>query len=132
MGCSYCFFLSVYGHYRDLHGLTHAFPTRRLPISSGPASVKAAARASRSSISAGVSRPRAVSRRRRVSGVAVISTTSRPGYFARAASITARETLITRSEEQTSELQSLMRSSYAVFCLKQKTDTQIVLYRQTT
>src|SRR3546814_4130857 len=31
-----------------------------------------------------------------------------------------------RSEEHTSELQSLMRSSYAVFCLKKKsTDTQI-------
>src|SRR3546814_8947132 len=27
-----------------------------------------------------------------------------------------------RSEEHTSELQSLMRISYAVFCLKQKTD----------
>src|SRR3546814_1548783 len=27
---------------------------------------------------------------------------------------------ITRSEEHTSELQSLMRSSYAVFCLKKK------------
>src|SRR3546814_3317016 len=29
----------------------------------------------------------------------------------------------TRSEEHTSELQSLMRISYAVFCLKKKTDT---------
>src|SRR3546814_8084659 len=29
-----------------------------------------------------------------------------------------------RSEEHTSELQSLMRSSYAVFCLKKKTKTQ--------
>src|SRR3546814_10315774 len=29
-----------------------------------------------------------------------------------------------RSEEHTSELQSLMRSSYAVFCLKQKKNTQ--------
>src|SRR3546814_7125139 len=29
---------------------------------------------------------------------------------------------IARSEEHTSELQSLMRSSYAVFCLKKKTD----------
>src|SRR3546814_1775131 len=29
--------------------------------------------------------------------------------------------LITRSEEHTSELQSLMRISYAVFCLKKKT-----------
>src|SRR3546814_4454925 len=30
---------------------------------------------------------------------------------------------ITRSEEHTSELQSLMRISYAVFCLKKKTNT---------
>src|SRR3546814_1729785 len=30
-----------------------------------------------------------------------------------------------RSEEHTSELQSLMRSSYAVFCLKKKTNTPI-------
>src|SRR3546814_1211745 len=30
------------------------------------------------------------------------------------------ETLIARSEEHTSELQSLMRISYAVFCLKKK------------
>src|SRR3546814_9165801 len=30
-----------------------------------------------------------------------------------------------RSEEHTSELQSLMRSSYAVFCLKKKQTTQI-------
>src|SRR3546814_8139415 len=29
-----------------------------------------------------------------------------------------------RSEEHTSELQSLMRSSYAVFCLKKKTKTK--------
>src|SRR3546814_10418247 len=31
---------------------------------------------------------------------------------------------ITRSEEHTSELQSLMRSSYAVFCLKKTTKKQ--------
>src|SRR3546814_5416479 len=31
----------------------------------------------------------------------------------------------TRSEEHTSEIQSLMRNSYAVFCLKQKTNTHI-------
>src|SRR3546814_3580505 len=31
------------------------------------------------------------------------------------------EGLVLRSEEHTSELQSLMRTSYAVFCLKQKT-----------
>src|SRR3546814_3494521 len=32
-----------------------------------------------------------------------------------------------RSEEHTSELQSLMRISYAVFCLKKKTDTKCTL-----
>src|SRR3546814_8115311 len=32
--------------------------------------------------------------------------------------------LTVRSEEHTSELQSLMRISYAVFCLKKKTDTK--------
>src|SRR3546814_4627401 len=31
---------------------------------------------------------------------------------------------VARSEEHTSELQSLMRISYAVFCLKQKTTTK--------
>src|SRR3546814_3906434 len=36
---------------------------------------------------------------------------------------TAAEPLWQRSEEHTSELQSLMRSSYAVFCLKNKKET---------
>src|SRR3546814_10405578 len=34
----------------------------------------------------------------------------------------------TRSEEHTSELQSLMRISYAVFCLKKKTKTPTTTY----
>src|SRR3546814_2220272 len=41
---------------------------------------------------------------------------SRPGAILRE--------LALRSEEHTSELQSLMRISYAVFCLKKKTSTQ--------
>src|SRR3546814_4611370 len=43
--------------------------------------------------------------------------------------------LIDRSEEHTSELQSLMRISYAVFCLKKKTfnDTDLTIaYQHTT
>src|SRR3546814_5290712 len=42
--------------------------------------------------------------------------------------------LVSRSEEHTSELQSLMRISYAVFCLKKKktiTDTQNTETKQT-
>src|SRR3546814_8315042 len=37
-----------------------------------------------------------------------------------------------RSEEHTSELQSLMRISYAVFCLKQKTNEQYSTLTPTT
>src|SRR3546814_5144578 len=35
--------------------------------------------------------------------------------------------IASRSEEHTSELQSLMRNSYAVFCLKTNTNTNLVL-----
>src|SRR3546814_3327896 len=43
------------------------------------------------------------------------------GRMARAANLTGMAIfLATRSEEHTSELQSLMRISYAVFCLKKK------------
>src|SRR3546814_1258001 len=34
-----------------------------------------------------------------------------------------------RSEEHTSELQSLMRISYAVFCLKKKKKTRVIVHR---
>src|SRR3546814_7585204 len=37
-----------------------------------------------------------------------------------------------RSEEHTSELQSLMRISYAVFCLKQKTASHMPSYHNKT
>src|SRR3546814_3644570 len=37
---------------------------------------------------------------------------------------------ILRSEEHTSELQSLMRISYAVFCLKKKKTTHLCIYIQ--
>src|SRR3546814_8313057 len=37
-----------------------------------------------------------------------------------------------RSEEHTSELQSLMRISYAVFCLKKKTTNKLTLSHQQT
>src|SRR3546814_5508352 len=44
----------------------------------------------------------------------------RPAARDPAASRAAQEQARTRSEEHTSELQSLMRISYAVFCLKKK------------
>src|SRR3546814_2184558 len=39
------------------------------------------------------------------------------------ATVTIRMEIAIRSEEHTSELQSLMRISYAVFCLKKKNET---------
>src|SRR3546814_9207816 len=46
----------------------------------------------------------------------VVEEVARMGFLALASNLT-------RSEEHTSELQSLMRISYAVFCLKQKNKT---------
>src|SRR3546814_4607407 len=42
---------------------------------------------------------------------------------AKISEVLRRNTIRVRSEEHTSELQSLMRISYAVFCLKNKKDT---------
>src|SRR3546814_6488222 len=50
-------------------------------------------------------------------GTMVFTRTPCPTYSSAA-------TLVIRSEEHTSELQSLMRISYAVFCLKKKTQRQ--------
>src|SRR3546814_1172235 len=64
-------------------------------------------------------------------GVAVmIALSSLPGYEEMRASpngqmvrVLSRDGSVIRSEEHTSELQSLMRISYAVFCLKKKIKT---------
>src|SRR3546814_3926490 len=52
-------------------------------------------------------------------------------YRATAAGDEATGPLMKRSEEHTSELQSLMRSSYAGFCLKKKTGTTSKYTRNT-
>src|SRR3546814_961545 len=44
-----------------------------------------------------------------------------PSYFSSSQKAFTQEARLQRSEEHTSELQSLMRISYAVFCLKKKT-----------
>src|SRR3546814_6274302 len=55
----------------------------------------------------------------RAAALAVLDTATAPDKLAQAiAGWTAAE--LERSEEHTSELQSLMRISYAVFCLKKK------------
>src|SRR3546814_7577164 len=52
------------------------------------------------------------------------STISRGWRLVSVRAASARSGLAARSEEHTSELQSLMRISYAVFCLKKKTHQQ--------
>src|SRR3546814_6167065 len=52
-------------------------------------------------------------------------------YGATSQTIAISRSLIGRSEEHTSELQSLMRTSYAVFCLKKKTNKDEVTTQKT-
>src|SRR3546814_1164237 len=99
-----CLF-ECYGAHRDLHVLTHSFPTLRSSD--------------------------------------LISSSFRPGYIESAGAHThsfttaskgggeAHPIVKLRSEEHTSELQSLMRISYAVFCLKKKT-TRVRIYHTLT
>src|SRR3546814_16879282 len=97
-------FFKCHGDHRDLHVLTHSFPTRRsadltsavLPAIRGQTeAAKLAARKTWKQSSAPLK-----------SGASVP---------------TAAPSFSSRSEEHTSELQSLMRISYAVFCLKKNT-----------
>src|SRR3546814_2407167 len=108
------FFFYLHGGHLDLHVLTHSFPTRRssdlrrwrcwsTPVRPAPRRCWPAhctTTAARESLAAARS---ARGRCRRC----------------------CRWTMATRSrsEEHTSELQSLMRISYAVFCLKKKNTT---------
>src|SRR3546814_6084735 len=109
--CSFfscCLFCSVSSDHRDLHVLTHSFPTRRssdltsaIPCCSGSRRTPAR-RASATGTASGTSGTAAAWARR---------TRGREAW---------------RSEEHTSELQSLMRNSYAVFCLKKKNENILV------
>src|SRR3546814_10645316 len=96
------------GAHRDLHVLTHSFPTRRSSDLHDRGRRSRARRGARGGGAAwymGASRlARAPARRR----------------AARQSRLRDRRS---RSEEHTSELQSLMRISYAVFCLKKKNTT---------
>src|SRR3546814_9413466 len=53
--------------------------------------------------------------------VAAVRAAVSPAFFCQSFNNAVSSSFFLRSEEHTSELQSLMRISYAVFCLKQKT-----------
>src|SRR3546814_6683253 len=116
------FFFETYGNHRDRPVLTHSFPTRRSSdlrchaprgLPSRPASPACAAAWPAPASSSG---PDFSSRYPRLNPVP-LSRVRRAGRYRR------------RSEEHTSELQSLMRISYAVFCLKKK---KILTYKSLT
>src|SRR3546814_1123672 len=89
--------------------MTHSFPTRR---SSDLSTAKARSRLSLSDMAATGTTTSGMLTPLRLESAPPTSTT---------VSIRSDVTDLTRSEEHTSELQSLMRISYAVFCLKTTT-----------
>src|SRR3546814_2979772 len=109
LGVFFIFFFSWYGDHRDLHVLTHSFPTRRSSdLCRDPDGRQAHRRSAARADTLGADPREHLVRRRRP----------------RARRSDDRDDQ--RSEEHTSELQSLMRISYAVFCLKKKQITNIL------
>src|SRR3546814_6399088 len=101
-------FFYLYGDHRELHVLTHSFPTRRSSdLVAQPLEVE---------------QDRCVDRQRQLAAVHQVE------------DLAPLAAVVWRSEEHTSELQSLMRISYAVFCLKKKnsneTNTSTIIYNQ--
>src|SRR3546814_13966526 len=89
--CIFCF--SGYADHQDLHGLTHSFPTRR---------------------SSDLTSYWTCKEKKGITSLLIGSLRDlRVNYYKQ---LSKDKTI--RSEEHTSELQSLMRISYAVFCLK--------------
>src|SRR3546814_4896072 len=99
------FVFECYVGHRDLHVLTHSFPTRRSSDRTRAKSCRCTSPRTRRT-----SRPSTACSR----AWCAPSRTASPSARSRGCRSSS-----TRSEEHTSELQSRMRSSYAVFCLKQ-------------
>src|SRR3546814_9150001 len=124
------FFFYVSGDHRDLHVLTHSFPTRlsselaKAGAAGGSAPTPAAAAGGTElpSRSAGATdkgeRVKASPLAKRLADEKGIDLKTLTGSGP-------------RSEEHTSELQSLMRISYAVFCLKNKKNHKTTAEHQT-
>src|SRR3546814_5111014 len=118
------FFFKFHGDHRDLHVRTHSFPTRR------SSDLQNSATDSRRQ-DRGCRRPWLQRADLSKSGVrpatADCAMAPQPSRKSGEGSsiIWTRWRHRDRSEEHTSELQSLMRNSYAVFCLKKKKITQL-------
>src|SRR3546814_11979518 len=104
------FFFERYVHHRDLHVLTHSFPTRRSSdLHAGAVAGRGLAVAAAQAVAVLVPPAHLPPARHR-------DRAPRPAVGPPSDALCGQP----RSEEHTSELQSLMRTSYAVFCLKKK------------
>src|SRR3546814_4429590 len=108
-----CFY--GYGDHRDLHVLTHSFPTRRssdLSVMNDQPMID------------GYHHSDLRHTRSAMQSIIPVATGLAQGVERLlpqlAGKVQAKAIRVPRSEEHTSELQSLMRISYAVFCLKKK------------
>src|SRR3546814_10207933 len=120
-----------YGDHRELHVLTHAYPTRR---SSDLRQIEAAEDVEGEDSADGplklaiIGRPNAGKSNliNQLLGQERLITGPEAGITRDSISIDWewQGRPVRRSDEHTSELQSLMRTSYAVFCLKKKKTTQ--------
>src|SRR3546814_12886442 len=114
-------FVERYGDHRDLHVLTHSFPTRRSADLRGPR----VSRRRSHGCSGSANEEEAV-----MFGVLLMLLCVAAAIYMlvkmykafvwHSQGVGERNAHAERSEEHTSELQSLMRISYAVFCLKKK------------
>src|SRR3546814_8228381 len=117
------FFFEVHGYPPYQHVLTHSFPTRRSSDLWPPTALASPAPTERPPPVKGPE-PMSVhvDTARRQSTAALPTAIDPKGETFRTNLAAQQANLAERSEEHTSELQSLMRISYAVFCLK-KTKT---------
>src|SRR3546814_17882293 len=109
-----CFFISCHGTHTELHLLTPSIPTRR----SSDLEILRVEERALDAASAVLQRHE----RRRLAAfadAAHLAGDDHGGFRPPAAAFLLRAVVL-RSEEHTSELQSLMRITYAVFCLKKK------------
>src|SRR3546814_9530704 len=101
--------MKQFGDHRELHVLTHSFPTRRSSDLFAFRKTNQAAKARAIPMKMCCAR---IPQAKGISSPANSSTVQNP--------MSSGSSSRWRSEEHTSELQSLMRISYAVFCLKKK------------
>src|SRR3546814_20486376 len=116
----FSFFFEVYGDHRDLHVLTHSFPTRRSSDLLAAPGIVAGVMITLIPALGAYLTPDLIGG---TDSQMIANVIERQFKKANDWPFGAALSFL-RSEEHTSELQSLMRISYAVFCLTKKNETK--------